>query len=58
MPLADNQTFKLYEERLVADKSRSRLLKSALESTLKRRRPIFQLLEKERVVVERIIPVR
>jgi len=51
--LADNQTFKLYEERLVADKGRSRLLKSALESTLKRRH-ISVALEKERVVVEQL----
>jgi len=38
-------------------KGKSRLLKSALESTLKRRRPYFSSTAEERVVVERIIPV-
>ena len=56
--LADNQTFKLYEERLVADKRQVKTAEVSIGKHVETQTAhISVALEKERVVVERIVPV-
>jgi len=56
--LADNQTFNLYEERLVADKKQVKTAEVSIGKHIETQTAHISVpLQKERVVVERIIPV-
>ena len=56
--LADNQTFKLYEERLVADTRQIKTAEVSIGKHVETQTAYISVpLQKERVVVERIIPV-